>query len=150
MKLYLNKASPYARLVMVVIHEKRLADSVELAWTDPWASPPDLLAINPLAKVPALITDGGLPIIDSVCICMHRHSDRRSGVVFVKPVHGGKRAVAAGRHEFVALLLLRAVGQMETLAVYGTQLLQPRSARLAYRFIARERARHVIGHRLEQ
>jgi glutathione S-transferase len=71
MKLYLNKASPYARLVMVVIHEKRLADKVELVWTDPWASPPDLLSVNPLAKVPALVTDGGLSIIDSVCICTH-------------------------------------------------------------------------------
>jgi glutathione S-transferase len=71
MKLYLNKTSPYARLAMVVIHEKRLADSVELAWTDPWASPLDLLAVNPAAKVPALVTDGGLSIIDSVCICTH-------------------------------------------------------------------------------
>ncbi len=71
MKLYLNKASPYARLVMVVIHEKRLAARVELALTDPWASLPDLLAVNPLAKVPALVTDGGLSIIDSVCICIH-------------------------------------------------------------------------------
>ena len=71
MKLFLNKASPYARLVMVVIHEKRLADRVELMWTDPWASPPELLAVNPAAKVPALLTDGGLPIIDSVCICTH-------------------------------------------------------------------------------
>ncbi len=71
MKLFLNKASPYARLVMVVIHEKRLADRVELAWTDPWASPPELLAVNPVAKVPALVTDGGLSIIDSVSICTH-------------------------------------------------------------------------------
>ena len=71
MKLYLNKASPYARLTMVVIHEKRLADSVELIWTDPWASPPDLLAVNPVAKVPALVTDGGQSIIDSMCICTY-------------------------------------------------------------------------------
>jgi glutathione S-transferase len=71
MKLFLNKTSPYARLVMVVIHEKRLADRVELVWTDPWASPPELLAVNPAAKVPALVTDGGLSIVDSACICTH-------------------------------------------------------------------------------
>lgn len=71
MKLFLNKTSPYARLVMVVIHEKRLADRVELAWTDPWATPPELLAVNPLAKVPALVTDGGLSMLDSACICAH-------------------------------------------------------------------------------
>ena len=71
MKLFLNKASPYARLVMVVIHEKRLADRVELQWTDPWASPPELLAVNPAAKVPSLLTDGGQPITDSACICAY-------------------------------------------------------------------------------
>lgn len=71
MKLFLNKASPYARLALVVIHEKRLADRVELMWTDPWASPPDLLAVNPAAKVPALVTAGGQPITDSMCICTY-------------------------------------------------------------------------------
>ncbi len=71
MKLFLNKTSPYARLVMVVIHEKRLADRVELQWIDPWTSPPELLAVNPAAKVPALLTDGGQPITDSACICAY-------------------------------------------------------------------------------
>ena len=50
---------------------KGLVDRVELKWTDPWALPPDLLAVNPVAKVPALVTDGGQPIIDSVCICTY-------------------------------------------------------------------------------
>ena len=57
MRLFLNQASPYARLARVVVHEKCLADQVELVWTDPWASPPELLAVNPAAKVPALVTD---------------------------------------------------------------------------------------------
>jgi glutathione S-transferase len=71
MQLWLNQASPYARLARVVVIEKRLADLVELRWTDPWASPPELLAVNPAAKVPALITRDGQAIVDSVCICMH-------------------------------------------------------------------------------
>jgi glutathione S-transferase len=70
MQLFLNKASPYARLVLVTVHEKNLAPRVELRWTDPWASPPELLAVNPSAKVPTLVTDEGQPIVDSVCICM--------------------------------------------------------------------------------
>ncbi len=69
MQLYLNKTSPYARLVMVVIHEKHLAERVQLVLTDPWASPAELLAVNPAAKVPALVTDDGQAIIDSNCIC---------------------------------------------------------------------------------
>jgi len=71
MQLFLNKASPYARLVLVTVHEKQLAARVELKWTDPWASPAELLAVNPASKVPALVTDEGQAIIDSACICMY-------------------------------------------------------------------------------
>ena len=43
MKLYLNKTSPYARLVMVVAHEKGLEKKIEPHWTDPWESAPSKL-----------------------------------------------------------------------------------------------------------
>lgn len=69
MKLYLNKTSPYARLVMVVAHEKALAEKIECVWTDPWASPAELLAVNPFAKVPALVIGGGEALTESGCIC---------------------------------------------------------------------------------
>lgn len=69
MKLYLNKASPYARLALVVAHEKHLAARVELLWVDPWASPEALLAVSPLARVPVLVTDAGEAIPDSAAIC---------------------------------------------------------------------------------
>jgi glutathione S-transferase len=69
MKLYLNKTSPYARLALVVAHEKGLAEKIELAWVDPWASPETLLAVAPLARVPVLVTDAGEAIADSACIC---------------------------------------------------------------------------------
>jgi glutathione S-transferase len=69
MKLYLNKASPYGRLVLVVAHEKQLAKSIELAWTDPWVSGAELLAVTPYAKVPVLIAQDGKPLVESGCIC---------------------------------------------------------------------------------
>jgi len=69
MKLYLNKTSPYARLVMVVAHEKNLAQQIECVWTDPWVTPAELLAVNPYSKVPVLVTADGLPITESTCIC---------------------------------------------------------------------------------
>jgi glutathione S-transferase len=69
MKLYLNKTSPYARLVQVVAHEKALADRIECVWTDPWASPAELLAVNAFAKVPVLVTDAGESLAESGCIC---------------------------------------------------------------------------------
>jgi glutathione S-transferase len=69
MKLYLNKASPYARLVQVVAHEKGLASELELVWTDPWASEKQLLVVTPFSKVPVLIAGDGLPLVESACIC---------------------------------------------------------------------------------
>jgi glutathione S-transferase len=69
MKLYLNKASPYARLVQVVAHEKDLSGELELVWTDPWASEDKLLAVTPFSKVPVLIARDGLPLVESACIC---------------------------------------------------------------------------------
>ena len=69
MKLYLNKPSPYARLALVVAHEKGLAGDLELEWTDPWQNPPALLGVNPFSRVPALVTDEGVAIVDSACIC---------------------------------------------------------------------------------
>lgn len=69
MKLYLNKTSPYARLVMIVAHEKALVQGIECVWTDPWTSPAELLAVSPYAKVPVLVTDGGEALVESGCIC---------------------------------------------------------------------------------
>ena len=69
MKLYLNKASPYARLVLAVAHEKQLSERLELVWTDPWASDERLLGVTPLAKVPVLVAEDGEPLVESACIC---------------------------------------------------------------------------------
>src|SRR5688500_14141318 len=71
MKLYLNKASPYARLVLVVAHEKALAGRLELVWTDPWASDASLLAVTPLSMVPVLIARDGQPLVESGVICKY-------------------------------------------------------------------------------
>ncbi|HKQ31186.1 MAG TPA: glutathione S-transferase family protein, partial [Burkholderiales bacterium] len=68
-KLFLNKTSPYARLVLVTAIEVGLAGRIELQWTEPWNDPPELLALNPLAKVPTLLTDDGVALIESNGIC---------------------------------------------------------------------------------
>lgn len=69
MKLCLNKTSPYARLALVTAHETGLVGRIELVWTEPWNDPPELLALNPLAKVPALQADDGTALIESTGIC---------------------------------------------------------------------------------
>lgn len=69
MKLYLSRPSPYARKVLVTAHEKQLIDRLDLHEIDPWADPLDLLAVTPIGKVPALVTDDGLLVTESTTIC---------------------------------------------------------------------------------
>lgn len=63
MKLLYSVTSPYARKVRIVAAEKKL--ELEIVPSDPWAVNPELLAANPLGKVPALITDDGWSLFDS-------------------------------------------------------------------------------------
>jgi glutathione S-transferase len=63
MKLLHSPASPFARKVRVVAHEKKLELDLELS--DPWKVNPELLRANPLSKVPALIMDDGASLFDS-------------------------------------------------------------------------------------
>jgi len=71
MKLYLNKTSPYARLTLATAYEAGLGDRLETVWVEPWDDAPALLAVNPLGKVPALETDSGTALIESMAICDH-------------------------------------------------------------------------------
>lgn len=63
MKLLYSATSPYARKVRVVAAEKNLALAV--ITSDPWIANPELIAANPLGKVPALIADDGTSLFDS-------------------------------------------------------------------------------------
>jgi glutathione S-transferase len=71
MKLYFNKTSPYARKVRVVAHEKCLAGRIQWLETDPWADPLDLHDATPIGKVPALVTDDGVLVTESIAIAQH-------------------------------------------------------------------------------
>jgi glutathione S-transferase len=67
-RLYFNLTSPYARKVRVAVIEAGLEDRIEPVECDPWASPPELIAVTPLSKVPALVTDEGLLVTESETI----------------------------------------------------------------------------------
>ncbi|WP_346795916.1 glutathione S-transferase N-terminal domain-containing protein [Halomonas sp. Bachu 37] len=74
MKLCLNATSPYARVVRIVASEKNLTDSVSLHWCDPWVDDPALLAVNPLGRVPALVTDDGVTLTEALLIAQYLDS----------------------------------------------------------------------------
>lgn len=69
MKLYVTAPSPFARKCRIVAREKGLMDRIEEVAIDPYASPDELTAINPIAQAPALLTDDGLSLSDSPLIC---------------------------------------------------------------------------------
>ncbi|MBB4266583.1 glutathione S-transferase family protein [Roseospira visakhapatnamensis] len=68
MHLYLNATSPYARVARVAALEQGLADAVDLRWCDPWADGDDLLSVNPVGRVPALVTPDGVALTESLLI----------------------------------------------------------------------------------
>lgn len=71
MKLMTSGASPFVRKVRVMIAEAGLTDriaEVEVA-TTPMGPSRDLIAVNPLGKIPALVRDDGPTLYDSRVIC---------------------------------------------------------------------------------
>jgi glutathione S-transferase len=69
MKLYYSATSPHVRKVMACAITRELAGRIQLHPSNPHASPADLLADNPTAKVPCLVTDDGMALFDSPVIC---------------------------------------------------------------------------------
>ena len=99
MKLHYSSASPYVRKVMAVAIARGLDGRIEKIATNPHVSPPELLADNPLSKVPALVTDDGLALFDSPVICEYLDSLGDAPALFPP----------AGRARWVALRL-QAIG----------------------------------------
>jgi glutathione S-transferase len=76
-KLHFSAASPYVRKVMACAIARGIDGGIERITTNPHASPDDLLANNPLSKVPALLTPDGIAVYDSPVICefLDQHGD---------------------------------------------------------------------------
>lgn len=74
MKIYYSGTSPYVRKVMVCAILRGLDGRIERHPSNPHASPADLLADNPLSRVPALVTDDGMSLFDSPVICEYLDS----------------------------------------------------------------------------
>src|SRR5581483_6662243 len=94
MRLYTNKASPFARKVRVLVREAgltRAVEEIEMAVSP--VSPNETLARdNPLIKIPALTTDDGTSLYDSPVICEYLDAQ-----------HAGRRFFPSGDARYVAL-----------------------------------------------
>lgn len=89
MKLYHSPTSPYVRKVMACAIIRGLDGRVEKHGSNPHASPADLVADNPLSKVPCLVTDDGLSLFGSQLICEYLDSLGEELPLF--PAHGAPR-----------------------------------------------------------
>ena len=69
MRLFYSAASPFVRKVMACAILRGLDGQIETVTSNPHASPADLLAANPLSKVPCLIGADGVAYFDSPVIC---------------------------------------------------------------------------------
>jgi glutathione S-transferase len=78
-KLYWSPRSPFVRKVMVFAHEAGVAARMETVKTlvSSDAANRDLMKVNPLGKIPTLVTDDGQVLFDSYVICEYLDSLHR-------------------------------------------------------------------------
>jgi glutathione S-transferase len=88
-KLFCSLSSPYVRKVLACAIARELEDQFEMVPVDPWSSPAALLAVNPLSKVPTLVTDDGRGLFDSPVIC--EYLDSLEGNIPLFPRTAGAR-----------------------------------------------------------
>jgi glutathione S-transferase len=71
MKIFFSATSPYVRKCLVAAHELGLGDRIALlpSNANPVQRDRDLIALNPLGKVPTFIADDGQVLYDSRVIC---------------------------------------------------------------------------------
>lgn len=71
LKLHWSPKSPYVRKVMICAQELGLLDRLELVRSVAAMLKPnaDIMADNPLSKIPTLVREDGLVLFDSVVIC---------------------------------------------------------------------------------
>jgi len=88
-KLYYSPTSPYVRKVMACAIVRGLDGQIEKHRTNPHESPADLVADNPISKVPCLTTDDGLSLFGSQLVCEYLDSLGDAAPLF--PAHGAPR-----------------------------------------------------------
>ncbi|MBC5767884.1 glutathione S-transferase family protein [Ramlibacter albus] len=97
MKLFTTPASPWVRRCVVSISELGLDNRVEripTKWPHTWATQtteyaPEFAAATPVARIPALVTDDGIRLVESHAICDYLNAEL--GGYRLLPQSGRKR-----------------------------------------------------------
>lgn len=107
MKLVFAPPSPYARKARMAVIEKGLADRVELTAHNPFEEAEKVCALNPIGKIPVLVTDEGDILYDSPVVCEYLDSLSPSPQLF--PPGGKARWTALRRQALCDAILDAAV-----------------------------------------
>jgi len=96
MKLFYSPTSPYVRKVRVMAIEKGLDGHITLVPCNVQEPSAELLAANPLGRIPTLVPDGGEPLFDSPVICEWL-DEAGEGPRLIPPAGGTRWAVLRGQ-----------------------------------------------------
>ena len=88
MRLFYSPTSPYVRKVMTTAFAVGAEALITKLPTNANESPAELVAHNPLSKVPCLVTDDGVALFDSPVICEYLDATHGTGMLFA---HGAAR-----------------------------------------------------------
>lgn len=141
MKLYGGTTSPFVRKVLVVAHELGVSGDVDLVTVavSPVSPDANVNALNPLGKIPALLTEDDVVLYDSAVICEYLDTRSEAGRLF--PTESPRRWVALRRQAACDGLLDAAVN-----ARYETAL-RPESQRWsAWSDGQIDKCLRVVGH----
>jgi glutathione S-transferase len=98
MTLYWSSRSPYVRKVMVAAHELGVQDRLTLVRKDVAVLKPDseVITVNPLGKIPALVLEDGTTLFESTLICEFLDGLGPAPLLF--PAERGARLAALRLH----------------------------------------------------
>jgi glutathione S-transferase len=119
MKLHWSPRSPFARKVMVFAHETGLAGRIETVRTLVSMTSPnrELMRLNPLGKIPTLVTDDGTALFDSTVICEYLDS-----------LHDGEKLFPSALKQRWQALRWHALGNnmLDNLVLWRNERVRPR------------------------
>lgn len=118
MKLYWSPRSPFVRKVMVCAHELGIAEHIEpvYALVSMNQVNAEVMRVNPIGRIPALVTDKGTVLYDSHVICEYLDAEHGDSRLFGK--NGPQRWDALRR-------LALGDGLLETLVLWRSESQRP-------------------------
>ena len=133
MKLFWSSRSPFVRKVMVTAHELGLAEQIRTERVVVSAAAPntDVMAANPLNKIPTLMLDDGSALYNSRVICE-----------YLDTLHNGRRLFPAEANARFAALRRQALGDglMEVIVLRLGEQGRP---------LANQSEKHLAAYRLK-